>query len=189
MVAPAAVALIVIVVIAVILYVVTLALFIATANQLEGSDKRSLLAAGAMIGISIPFIVVGAIFGLLHFGQLYAGKKNPLYMWMFIIMASIAAILVFIASVIGWVLGGRLEGTQKRNVQAASALSIVGAAFFVVAFIMMLILAKRKVPQDTRDRIAAAKKEGKSYEYTAEDKKAMRRGMGSYLKRNKPDSE
>ena len=187
MVAPAALALIVIVVIAVILYVITLALFIATANQLDGSDKRSLLAAGAMIGISIPFIVVGAIFGLLHFGQLYVGKKNPLYMWMFIIMSGIAALLVFIASVIGWVYGGRLDGTQKRNVQAASAFSIIGAAFFVVAFVMMLILAKRKIPEETRQKIASAKARGESYEYTSEDKKSLRKGMRSYLKKGKSE--
>jgi hypothetical protein len=183
MVAPAAVALIVIVVIAVILYVITLALFIATANQLDGSDKRTLLAAGAMIGISIPFVIVGAIFGLLHFGQLYAGKKNAAYMWLFIILSGLAAILIFIASVIGFVYGGRLDGAQKRNVQAASALSIIGAAFFVVAFIMMLLLAKRQIPEETRDKIAAAKRSGESYKYTSEDKKAVRSGLIRSLKK------
>lgn len=177
MVAPAAAVLIVIVVIALILYVITLALFIATANQLDGSDKSSLLAAGAMIGISIPFIIVGAIFGLLHFGQLHAGKKNSLYMWLFIILSGLGALMVFIASIIGWVYGGKLDGSQKRNVQAAAALSLVGAALFIVAFIMMLILAKRQIPQDTRDKIKAAKRDGKSYEYSAEDKKAIRGGL------------
>lgn len=188
MVAPAALALIIIVVVAVILYVITLALFIATANQLEGSDKSTLLAAGAMIGIAIPFIIVGAIFGLLHFGQLYTGKKNPFYMWMFIIMSGIAGILVFIASIIGWVYGGRLDGTQKRNVQAAAALSLIGAAFFVVAFVMMLILVKKKIPEDVRQKVKMAKAAGGSYDYTKEDKMAMRRGMGSYLKSDRPAS-
>ena len=89
MVAPAVIALIVIVVIAIILYVITLALFIATANQLSGTDRSSLLAAGAMIGISIPFIIVGAIFGILHFNQMYAGKRNNAYMWLFIILSAL----------------------------------------------------------------------------------------------------
>jgi len=185
MVAPAAAALVVIVVIAIILYVITLVLYVTTANQLEGTDRQSLLAAGAMIGISIPLIVVGAIFGLLHFSQLYVGKKNPAYMWLFIIMSSLAAILVFIASVIGWVYGGRLDGTQKRNIQAASAMSIIGAAFFVVAFVMMLILAKRHVPKDTREKIKAAKREGGSYDYSHDDKAAVRRGLLRSLKSSK----
>jgi hypothetical protein len=186
MVAPAVIALIVIVVIAVLLYVITLALFIATANQLSGSDRSSLLAAGAMIGISIPFIVVGAIFGLLHFGQLYAGNKKPIYMWLFIVLSALGGTLVLIASIIGWVLGGRLSGDQKRNVQAASALSIIGGAFFVVAFIMMLIIVKQKIPEETKAKIKAAKAKGESYQYTTEDKAAIRRGVLSTLRRKQP---
>lgn len=188
MVAPVAAALIIIVVIAVILYVITMTLFITTANKLDGTEKSTLLAAGAMIGIAIPLIVVGAIFGMLHFGELYRGKKKPLYMWMFIIVSSIAAALIFIASIIGWVYGARLEGSQRRNVQAAAALSLVGAGAFAIAFVMMVILAKQKIPGDVRAKIKSAKAQGKSYEYTEEDKVAMRKGMGSYLKSGRSSS-
>lgn len=188
MVAPAVVALIVIVALAVLLYIITLALFIATAEQLEGTDKQSLLAAGAMIGIAIPFIIVGAIFGFMHFSQLYVGKKKPAFMWLFIILSGLGAVLVFIASVIGWVYGGRLEGTKKRNVQAASALAIIGAAFFVVAFIMMLIIVKQQLPKETRKKISDARVAGKSYDYTAEDKRAVRSGLLRSLRSSKKEA-
>lgn len=188
MVAPAVVALIVIVVIAVILYVITLALFIATGEQLSGTDRQALLAAGAMIGLAIPIIIVGAIFGLMHFSQLYAGRKKPAYMWLFIILSSLGAILVFIASVIGWVYGGRLDGTQKRNVQAASALSVIGAALFVVAFIMMLIIVKQQLPKETRNKINEARSKGEGYDYTYDDRRAVRRGLLRSLQSSKAAS-
>jgi hypothetical protein len=185
MAAPASLTLIIIVIIAVILYIVTMSLFLSTAYKLTGSDRSSLLAAGAMIGIAIPLIIVGAIFGMLHFGQLYAGKKNPMYMWLFIILSALAGIMVFVACIIGWALGGRLEGTQKTNVQAAAALSMIGGALFIVAFILMLLLAKKQIPKDTRDKIAAAKRSGGSYEYTSEDKKAIRGGLMRSVKSSK----
>lgn len=161
MVAPAVIALIIIATIAVILFVIALALFIATANQLEegNSDKTTLLAAGAMMGIAIPFIIVGAIFGVMRFSSLNKGEKKPVATWMFIILSSIGGILVFISTIIGFAVASHYDDDKKRNLQAAGAMAMIGALFFVIAFIVLLVVVKqRKLAKTNPKQIETEKK-------------------------------
>lgn len=151
MVAPAVIVLIVVVVIAVLLFIIALALMIATANQENGSNKTSLLAAGAMIGIALPFIAVGALFGLMHFSAVAKGQKKASLMWLFIILSGIGALMVIIASIIGFAVGGNLSNSDlQRNVRAGGAMALIGGLFFVIAFILLLVLYRKgqiKMPQ------------------------------------------
>ena len=146
MVAPAVIALIVIAVVAIILFVIALALFIATANGLpdSNSDKNTLRAAGAMMGIAIPFIIVGAIFGIIRFSALNKGERKAGATWAFIILSLLGGILVLISTIIGFVVGTHYDDDKRRNLFAASALAMIGALFFIIAFIILLVVVKQK---------------------------------------------
>uniref|UniRef100_A0A6C0CIS2 Uncharacterized protein n=1 Tax=viral metagenome TaxID=1070528 RepID=A0A6C0CIS2_9ZZZZ len=166
MVAAAVVVLLVIVVIAVILFVVTLALFIATSNDLgSGTNKTSLLAAGTMIGIAIPIIVVAAIFGVLYFTSLAKGQRKAGYLWLFIILSVVAGLLVIISSIIGFfVANGLTDYTQQRNLRAAGAMGLIGSLFFVIAFIILVVIRRGAIPTDQRKKyVKSGKTEKKSY--------------------------
>jgi len=167
MVAGAAIVLLVIIVIAVILFVITLALFIATANeQPSGTDKTSLLAAGAMIGISIPIIVVAAVFGVLYFTNLAKGKRSAGYLWLFIILSIVSGLMVIIASIIGFVIANQLsDTTQQRNLRAAGAMGLIGSGFFVIAFIVLVAIRRKAIPVDERKNYVGHSRERKQKEH------------------------
>ena len=167
MVAPAVIALIIVASVAVLLFIIALALFIATANQLDAGsgDRTPLLAAGAMMGIAIPFIIVGAIFGVIRFSALNKGEKKAGALWAFIIFSAIGGILVFVATIIGFAIGSHYDDDKRRNLFAASALSLIGALLFMVAFLILLIFVKPNKKQGLtalgRKQIAAPVKSEK----------------------------
>lgn len=164
MVAPAVIALLVIVVIAVILFVITLALFIATSNDLSsGSDKTALLAAGAMIGLSIPIIVLAAIFGVVYFNGMAKGKRNAAALWMFIIASIVGGLMVLISSIIGFVVANNLSDYgQQRNLRAAGAMGLIGSLLFVIAFIILVVFTRSKIPEAERKKYVKPAKETKA---------------------------
>lgn len=149
MVAPAVIALLVITIVAIILVVIALAIFIATSNGLDdsNSDKNTLRAAGAMLGIAIPFIIVGAIFGVIRFSALNKGERKAGATWAFIILSLLGGILVFISTIIGFVVGTHYDDDKRRNLFAAAAIAAIGALFFVIAFIILLIVVKQQQKQ------------------------------------------
>jgi hypothetical protein len=144
MVAPAVIVLIIIAVIAVLMFIIALALLISAANQESGTDKTSLLAAGAMIGIAIPHVIVGALFGVLYFNGLQKGQKKAGLMWLFIILSGLGALVLIISSIIAFVVGGRLfDSDRQRNVRAAGAMALIGGLLFAIALVILLVMSKK----------------------------------------------
>jgi hypothetical protein len=97
-----------------------------------------------MIGIALPLIAVGALFGVMHFSNVSKGQKKAGIMWLFIILSALGGLLVLISSIIGFAVGNNLfNSDHQRNVRAAGALALLGALLFIIAFIVLLVLNRK----------------------------------------------
>lgn len=160
MVAPAVIILVIVLVVVIIHFVIAMSLLIATGNQ-ETSNKNSLLAAGAMIGIAMPIIAIGFIFGIMHFNAVNKGQKKASLMWLFIILSSLGGILVVISSIIAFAVGNNLtDSVRQRNARAAGALALIGGGVVIIAFIILLVLFRKGKIQypSSKKPLASSKK-------------------------------
>jgi hypothetical protein len=104
-----------------------------------------------MIGISIPIIVVAAVFGVLYFTNLAKGRRSAGYLWLFVILSIVGGLMVIISSIIGFVIAnGLTDSTQQRNLRAAGAMGLIGSFFFVIAFIVLVAIRRKAIPIDER---------------------------------------
>ena len=146
----AIIAIIVIAVIVIILFIISLAILFTTAENQTGSKKDQLRTAGALIAISIPFAIVAFVLGARWISLKSRGVKSSATGWAFVIFAVLSSILLLIGAILGFT--SDVVGTEKTNVDAASALAIIGFVGLVVIFFITVLFRRATLPAAEREK-------------------------------------
>lgn len=164
MAAPIAIVALIVSIVTVIILVIAMIMFFVLARQLDGTNKNSLNVAAILTGISIPFVIVSGITAFMYFSGLRKGEKKTGLRLLLIISTLVGGLLVFIGTVIGFVIGGRDDdATRKRNIQAAAGIAFTMGGILVLAMIALSLFMKPKEVMKVKSRSRKQIKSGDVY--------------------------
>jgi len=145
---PSTIVLIVICVLCIIFFAIALALILTGAGTVPDSDSTSVTAAGALIGISIPFAIIAVILGVMWVNKKSKGMGNTRGLGIaFIVFSVLASILLIIGVIITFTVAGKGNTAQ---LEAGAVFAILGFILFIVIFI--IVVAKKRKTMTSQER-------------------------------------
>lgn len=145
----ATIVLIIISIITVIFFIIALSLILTASSKVKEDKKASVNAAGALVGLSIPFAVIAIIVGILWVGKKSKGQPSRGLGIAFVIFAILASILLLIGVIIAFTTAND-SPAAKSQLQAGAVFAIIAFIMFIVIFI--IVVAAKRAAKTTEGR-------------------------------------